>query len=77
MQMNKKGMAGGIVYLVVGLVLGIVLLIGVLVPITSSTVSAQNFTGTNATIANNLVTFILVGALVLVAGLAIYGMSRK
>jgi uncharacterized BrkB/YihY/UPF0761 family membrane protein len=78
MRKNKKGQAG-IVVLVVSLVLGVILLIGVLVPITQSTVTTANFTAgsTNATIANNLVTFILVGALVLVAGIAIYGLSRK
>ena len=76
--MNKKGQTG-IIVLVVGLVLGVVLLIGVLVPITQSTVTTANFTAgsTNATIANNLVTFILIGALVLVAGIAIFGMARK
>ena len=76
--MNKKGQTG-IIVLVVGLVLGVVLLVGVLVPITQSTVTTANFTtgSTNATIANNLVTFILIGALVLVAGIAIFGMARK
>jgi hypothetical protein len=75
-QMNKKGQTG-IVVLVIGLVIGIVLLVGVLIPITTSTVDAQNFTGTNATIADNLTTFILIGVLVLVAGIALYGMARK
>lgn len=75
---NKKGQTG-IIVLVVGLAIGIILLLGVLIPITTSSVTTANFTAgsTNATIANNLVTFILIGALVLVAGLAIYGMSRK
>jgi predicted small integral membrane protein len=74
--MQKKGQAG-IIAIVIGLVIGVVLLIGVLVPITSETVDAQNFSGTNATIADNLTTFILIGALVLVAGIAYFGMSRK
>jgi len=74
--MHKKGQAG-IIALVVGLVIGVILLVGVLVPITQDTVDSQNFTGTNATIADNLTTFILVGVLVLVAGIAIYGMARK
>ena len=73
--MNKKGQAG-IVMLVVGLVIGIILLVGVLVPITSTVVTNQAFTGTNKTIADNLITFILIGTLVLVAGLALYGMKR-
>lgn len=73
---HKKGQAG-IIALVVGLVIGVILLVGVLVPITTDTVDAQNFTGTNATIADNLTTFILIGVLVLIAGIAIYGMSRR
>lgn len=73
--MNKKGQSG-IVMLVVGLVIGIILLVGVLVPITSTVVANQAFTGTNKTIADNLTTFILIGTLVLVAGLALYGMRK-
>lgn len=76
MMDNKKGQTG-IIILVVGLIIGVILLVGVLVPITSSTVADQNFSGTNKTIGDNLVTFILIGALVLVAGIAIYGMTRK
>ena len=74
--MHKKGQAG-IIALVVGLVIGVILLVGVLIPITTDTVDAQNFSGTNATIADNLTTFILIGVLVLIAGIAIYGMSRR
>lgn len=74
--MNTKGQAG-IIALVIGLVIGVILLVGVLVPITEDVVENQSFTGTNATIANNLTTFILIGVLVLVAGVAVYGMSRR
>lgn len=74
--MNKKGFTG-IIYLVVGLVIGVILLVGVLVPVTSTVVTNQAFTGVNATIANNLTTFILIGVLVLVAGIAMYGMARR
>jgi hypothetical protein len=73
---NTKGNSA-IIALVISLVIGVILLIGVLVPITQSTVTTGNFTGVNSTIANNLVTFILIGVLVLVAGIAIFGMSRK
>lgn len=75
---NKKGQAG-IIALVVGLVIGVILLVGVLIPVTEGVVDTANFTAgsTNATIANNLTTFILIGVLVLVAGVAIYGMSRR
>ena len=74
--MNNRGQSG-IIMLVVGLVIGIILLIGVLVPITTNVVANQSFTGVNKTIGDNLTTFILIGALVLVAGIAIYGFSRK
>jgi len=38
---------------------------------------ADSFTGVNAAIGNNLITFILIGVLVLVAGVAIYGMASR
>jgi uncharacterized protein YqhQ len=75
--MDKKGQVAGIISLVVGLVVAVILMVGVLVPIVSTTVASGNFTGVNATIANNLTTFILIGVLVLIAGIAIYGMSRR
>ena len=75
--MNKKGQVAGIISLVVGLVVAVILMIGVLVPVVSSVVTTGNFTGVNATIANNLTTFILIGVLVLIAGIAIYGMSKE
>jgi uncharacterized BrkB/YihY/UPF0761 family membrane protein len=70
--MNKKGQMG-IIALVVGLVIGVILLVGVLIPITTNVVANQSFTGTNKTIADNLTTFILIGVLVLVAGIAYFG----
>jgi hypothetical protein len=75
--MNNKGQVAGIIGLVVGLVVAVILMIGVLVPIVADVVANQSFTGVNATIANNLTTFILIGVLVLIAGIAIYGMSRR
>ena len=82
--MNKKGQVAGIIALVVGLVVAVILLVGVLIPVTTSVVgngtagpTGQNFTGINWTIASNFTTFILIGVLVLIAGVAIYGMSRK
>lgn len=76
MQMNKKGFTG-IIYLVVGLVVGVILLVGVLLPVTTTTVASANLSGTNATIGNNLSTFILIGALVLTASIAVYGMAGR
>ena len=37
----------------------------------------QAYTGVNAAVTSNLVTFILIGVLVLLAGISIYGMSQK
>ena len=76
-MLNKNGQVAGIIALVVGLVVAVILMVGVLVPIVADVVTAGNFTGVNATIADNLTTFILIGVLVLIAGIAIYGMSRK
>lgn len=74
--MNNKGFAG-IIYLVVGLVVGVILLVGVLLPVTSGVVTDANLTGTNKTIGDNLTTFILIGTLVLVASIAVYGMAGR
>ena len=75
---NNKGQSGAIVMVVVGIVIGVILLIGVAVPVTQSTVTTANFTAgsTNATIANNLVTFILIGTFVLIATIAFFGMRK-
>lgn len=75
--MNTKGQSGFIISVVIGLVIAVVLMVGVLVPITNDVVANQAFTGTNATIANNLTTFILIGVLVLIAGVAMVGLGRK
>lgn len=75
--MDKKAQVGTIVSLVIGLVVAVILMVGVLIPITTNVTSAQSFTGVNLTISNNLVTFILIGVLVLIAGIAIYGLSRR
>jgi uncharacterized membrane protein len=80
--MDKKGQVGGIVALVIGLVVAVILLIGVLIPIMTAVVgtnstTGQNFTGVNATIAFNLTTFVMLGVLVLIAGIAVYGFANK
>jgi len=81
-MINKKGQVAGIISLVIGLVVAVILMIGVLIPITTSVVgtnstTGQNFTGVNWTIASNFSTFILIGVLVLVAGIAIFGMGKR
>ena len=59
---NKKGQTG-IILVVVGLVIAMILLMGVLIPVTKQSVTAANLTAgsVDATIANNLTTFILIG----------------
>ena len=75
--MDKKAQVGTIIALVIGLVVSVIMMIGVLVPITTNVTGGQGFTGVNLTISNNLVTFILIGVLVLIASVSIYGLSRK
>jgi cytochrome c oxidase assembly protein Cox11 len=65
MKSRKAFTVGSIVAVVVGLIV----LVAVAVPITTNIVSTQNFTGTNATIANILTTLMLVGAILLVVSL--------
>lgn len=67
--MMKKGQAmSGVVGGVVLAIVGLILMIGVLVPITTNVTGSQGFTGINLTLANNLVTFILIGVLLLIIG---------
>lgn len=54
---------------VVAVVVGIIVLIAVAVPITVDVVDAQNFSGTNATIADILPTLMLVAGILLVVSL--------
>lgn len=75
---DKKGQVAGIVGTVVLAVVGVILLVGVLSPITSNlsgngyyrydNANMTGFTGTNKTIADNLVTFVLLGTLIFIAG---------
>jgi hypothetical protein len=78
MMNNRKGWME-IVGTVVLLIVGLIVMVGILVPITdnlsrsayytNSTGSyVVGFTGVNAAIANNLVTFVLIGVLLLLVG---------
>jgi len=64
---SKKGMVG----VVIALVVALIAIMAVLIPVTQSLVNSANLTGINATIASYFVTFILLGVLVLVTGLAV------
>ena len=65
---SKEGFSIGAV---IGVVVGIIVLVAVAVPITQNTVTAQNFTAgsTNAVIASNLTTLLMVGAILLIVSL--------
>ena len=69
-MMNKKGFVQNIVGGVVLAIIGLILMVGVLVPITVNVTGNQGFTGVNKTVSDNLVTFILIGALLLIVGVA-------
>lgn len=77
MVKTKRGQAAGIVVIVIGVIVGIILIVGVAVPIVKSVVSSSNLTGTDATIGTYLTTFLLIGALVLIAGIAIFGLVAR
>lgn len=74
---NKKGQVGFIVTAVIALIVAVILLIGVFVPILTNVTGDQGFTGVNLTISNNLVTFVLLAVLVMIAGLAVMGFRSR
>lgn len=89
---SRKGQAiSGIIGTVVMTIVGIILMVGVLTPIASNLTNAPyyyngtnpgdkmnvGFTGANAVIANNVVTFILIGALLLIIGVAVTQWGRE
>ncbi len=65
---SKKGFSIGSI---IGVVVGIIVLVAVAVPITTNTVTAQNFTAgsTNALIGSQLTTLLMVGAILLIVSL--------
>ena len=72
MKMNyMESEAGFSISNIIGVVVGIIVLVAVAVPITTNVVTAQNFTAgsTNAVIAGNLNTLLLVGAILLIVSL--------
>lgn len=72
MSMNyMKSEEGFSISNIIGVVVGLIVLVAVAVPITTNVVTAQNFTvgSTNAVIAGNLNTLLLVGAILLIVSL--------
>lgn len=68
--MNKKGFAG-LLYLVLSVVIGIILLMIVAIPISKSSITSANLTGNDLTVANTIPTFLVIGGLVLAAGVSL------
>ena len=63
--MNKKGMVGGIVSLIVA----IIALVAVAIPIATQVIVTANLTGINAVIVQYIPTFLALAGLALVAGM--------
>ena len=70
--MSKKAFAG-LLYLVLTVVIGVVLIMVVAIPVTKSAITSANLSGNDSTVANVIPTFLVIGGLVLAAGVAIYG----
>lgn len=69
LDMEVKGeYKGAIVEYIVALIIGIVLSVGVALPITTSTITAVNASGTTSTILNIVPIFIALIPVVMVAG---------
>jgi len=62
--MNKKGMIGNIV----GLIVAIIAIVAIAIPVSGSVISSANLTGLNATIVSFIPTFLALAGLALVAG---------
>jgi len=71
-NMNNKGFAG-LLYLVLTIVVGMILVMVVAIPVTKTAITSANLSGTDATVANSIPTFLVIGGLVLAAGLALAG----
>lgn len=70
--MNKRGFAG-LLYLILSVLIGIILIMVVAVPVTKSSIVSANLSGTDATVGNTIPTFLVIGGLVLAAGVSLYG----
>ncbi len=67
--MNKKGMIGNIV----GVIVAIIALVAVAIPISTQVVTDANLSGINATIVQYIPTFLALAGLALVAGMVGFG----
>lgn len=75
-KLGKTGFAG-LLYLILSIVIGLVLIMVVAIPVTQGAITAANLSGTNSTVANVIPTFLIIGGLVLAAGVALYGFMGK
>lgn len=62
--MNKRGMIGNIV----GLIVAIIAIVAIAIPVSGSVITSANLTGLNATIVSFIPTFLALAGLALVAG---------
>jgi hypothetical protein len=70
--MNKRGFAG-LLYLILSVIIGVILIMVVAVPVTKTSITTANLSGTDLTVANTIPTFLVIGGLVLAAGVSLYG----
>lgn len=70
--MNKRGFAG-LLYLILSVVIGVILIMVVAVPVTKNSITTANLSGSDLTVANTIPTFLVIGGLVLAAGVSLYG----
>jgi uncharacterized membrane protein len=68
-MMNKKGMVG----MIIGLIIAIIALVAVAIPITDSVIESSNLTGITATIVGFLPVFLALAGLALTAGVVMKG----
>lgn len=70
---------GGILVVLLSVLIGIILIMVVVVPVTKTAITTANLSGTDSTVANTIPTFLVIGGLVLAAGVSLYAMmgSRK
>ena len=73
MEMEQKKAFAGLLYLILSVVIGIILIMVVAIPVTNNAISAANLSGTNLTVGNTITTFLVIGGLVLAAGVSLYG----
>jgi hypothetical protein len=65
---------GGLLVILLSVLIGIILIMVVVVPVTKTAITSANLSGTDLTVANTIPTFLVIGGLVLAAGVSLYAM---